>query len=404
MPNVVFVAPYFGGQMRKVLEVFAKLEGVRLGVITHEPREAMPSTLGHAQHYRVTNAMDGQQLADATRAFQKEWGRVDRLLGYLEPLQVPLGDARDATGVPGMSGAVARNFRDKNQMKAVLGKNRLPVARQALVKSAVDATRFVAEVGFPIVLKPLDGAGAKNTMRASDHDELYQALNRLMPSEQQPVQAEEFVTGQEHTYETVFIGGEPVWSSSVDYLPGPLAVLENPWMQYCVVLPREVPTYVENFRSTNHAALKALGLHTGLSHMEWFRRADGSVTIGEVGARPPGVNILGLNELVYGVDVWAAWVELMIFDRWTVPHQRRRAAGCAFLRAQGHGGTVRGMVNHELVQKRIGDRIVAAKWPHPGQARSEHYEGDGWVMVAHDTTAGVMEALEELVKTLRVVA
>ena len=404
MPNVVFVAPYFGGQMRQVLDLFPRLEGVRLGIITQEPREHVPPSLAHVAHYQVKDTMDARQLIEATRAFQKEWGHVDRLLGYLEPLQVPLGDARDATGVPGMGGAVARNFRDKNQMKKVLGASRLPVARQQLVKGAADARAFVERVGFPIVLKPLDGAGAKNTMRASDLDELYHALNRLMPSDDRPVQAEEFVTGQEHTFETVMIDGKAVWSSSVDYLPGPLAVLENAWMQYCVILPKEVPAYVDQFRAQNHAALKALGLQTGLSHMEWFRRADGSVTIGEVGARPPGVNILGLNELVFGKSLWLAWLELMIFGTWSVPQERRRAAGCAFLRAQGHGQTVRGMVNHELVQKRIGDRIVAAKWPQPGQPRSAHYEGDGWVMVSHDTTAGVMEALEELVKTLRVVA
>ena len=37
---------------------------------------------------------------------------------------------------------------------------------------------------------------------------------------------------------------------------------------------------------------KFLGLQTGMTHMEWFGRPDGSIAIGEIGARPPGAQIL----------------------------------------------------------------------------------------------------------------
>lgn len=403
MRHVVVVAPYFGGSMLRFLAAMAEL-GVKLGVVTHEPAARMPRALAGAGHYRVDNSLDAGQLTRAVRAFQKEWGRVDRLVGYLEQLQVPLGDVRDACGIEGVTGAVARNFRDKNRMKDVLRQAGLPVARQALVTGAGDALEFLEQVGYPIVIKPLDGAGAKGTYRVSNESDLFRALHQLLPSQANPVQAEEFVTGQEHTFETVFIDGKPVWSSSTDYLPGPLAVLENPWMQYCVVLPRETRPHVEAFRATNRAALSALGLKTGLSHMEWFRRADGGVTIGEVGARPPGVNIMEINGLVHGADLWKSWAELQAFDRWSVPSTRVRAAGCAFLRAQGPGRTVRGVMHQEEVEKRLGKRIVRAQWPKPGQPRSSHYEGDGYVVVADDTTEGVMDALEHLVRTVRVVA
>ena len=39
-------------------------------------------------------------------------------------------------------------------------------------------------------------------------------------------------------------------------------------------------------------AVKALGLETGFTHMEWFRRDDGSLAIGEIAARPPGAHIV----------------------------------------------------------------------------------------------------------------
>lgn len=126
-------------------------------------------------------------------------------------LQVPIAEARDALGIDGMRTEVAKNFRDKNRIKDVLRAAGVPVARQALVRNADDARRFVQQVGYPIVLKPIAGLGARNTQRAHDEVSLASALNALLPSADHPAQAEEFVTGEEHTFETVTIGGKTVW-------------------------------------------------------------------------------------------------------------------------------------------------------------------------------------------------
>jgi len=42
--------------------------------------------------------------------------------------------------------------------------------------------------------------------------------------------------------------------------------------------------------------------------------------------------------------------------------------------------------------------------PRPGQPRSAHYEGDGWVVVRHPETPKVVEALRALVTEVRIVA
>jgi biotin carboxylase len=278
------------------------------------------------------------------------------------------------------------------------------VARQARVESADDARRFVALVGYPIVLKPIDGAGARNTMRVVDEDDLYAGLERLLPSPEQPVQAEEFVKGEEHTFEAVWIDGQPVWHSSTYYLPGPLEVLENPWMQYCLLLPREqTQPHVDAFRRTNAAALAALGMRNGLSHMEWFLTKDGRAIVSEVGARPPGANIMGINAHAHDVDLWAKWARLQVYRQWDMP-ERKFATACAFLRAQGQGSSVSGIQGLEALQERCGDQVVASKLPHVGQARSAHYEGDGWIILRHPTTAGVVEALRAVVTLVRIEA
>jgi phosphoribosylaminoimidazole carboxylase (NCAIR synthetase) len=397
--NVVFVAPFFGANIMQCAMALARLGGVRLGVITHEPAERVPAELRTrlAGHYRVDNCLAPRQLTAATRAFQKEWGRVDRLIGYMEEMQGPLAEARAALGIRGMSPATARNFRDKNRMKEVLDAAGLPVARQVLVHGTSDALRLVAAVGYPIVLKPLAGFGAKDTMRVSSDDELMNALSVLMPSRQRPVQGEEFVRGDEYTLESISVGGRVVWQSSTYYLPGPLQVVENPWMQYCVLLPREQhPPHVAAFAPLNARALAALGMQTGLSHMEWFGRPDGSVVISEVAARPPGVNIMTMIGLAHGVDMWASWAKLMVYETFDMP-ARQWACGSAFFRGHGPGQTVVSVEGFAEALRELGDTVVSAQLPKVGMARSTKYEGEGWAVVRHPTTDGALAAMKHLI-------
>jgi biotin carboxylase len=356
-----------------------------------------------AGHYQIADCLDADQLTAASRAFQRDWGRIDRLIGFLEQMQVPLAVARDRVGIPGMGEEVARNFREKNRMKQVLREAGLPVAPQALLGSAEDARRFVAAVGYPIVLKPPAGLGSQATMRVTDDESLESALAALFVTPSNPAQAEAFVRGEEHTFETVTIAGRPVWHSSSYYLPGPLEVLENPWIQYCVLLPREqLQPHAAAFRAINVEALTALGIETGLSHMEWFLRADGSPVISEVGARPPGVHLMPMMGMAHGVDMWAKWAELMVFERFTVP-ERQFACGTAFFRGQGRGQIVRAVEGVDTAQAVAGKYVVEARLPQVGQPRGPGYEGEGYAIVKAESTEEVVAALRGLISNVRVV-
>jgi biotin carboxylase len=404
MRHVVLVAPYFSENMRHCVRCFGDLPGTRLAVLSQEAPEQVPPELRQhiAVHQRIGDPAQASNIVDGARKVHEQWGRIDRLEGYLEMLQVPIAEAREELGVDGMRAEAARNCRDKNRMKDVLRRRGLPVARQALVTGIDDVRRFVAEVGLPIVLKPLAGFGARNTMRVHDEATLATAMNQLLPSPQYPVQAEEFVTGEEHTFETVTIGGQTVWSSSTSYLPSPLHVLENAWIQYAVVLPREQqPPRAAAFAAINQEALAALGVRDALTHMEWFRRADGSAVVSEVGARPPGANIMPLLQAAHGADVWAAWARLMVHRTWHLP-ERRFAAGTVFLRAMGGGDVVRAVEGADALREALGPTLHSWRLPRPGQPRSLHYEGDGWVIVRHPETAGVQRALRVVYETLRV--
>jgi biotin carboxylase len=403
MPNVAFAAPFLFGNTLRFLEGMVALDGVRIGLLTGDPLEKVPAGIRQGiDHYqRLENPLDAQQILDGCRALASEMGSLDRLIGVLEQVQGPLGEVRDALGLPGLGAEAANNFRDKAKMKDILRRAEIPCARHALALDEAAVWKGAEKVGFPMVVKPPAGAGAKGTFRLDDADQLREALAMGGPASSRPWMMEEFVVGDEQSFDTICIRGTPVWHSLTHYLPTPLEAIRNPWIQWCVVLPREVehPRY-DDIRSAAFRSLDALGMGTGFAHMEWFRRKDGSVAVSEVAARPPGAQIGPLIMYAHGFDFYREWCRLMVYEQWEAP-PRQFSTGAAFLRGQGPG-RVKRVHGLDRVQQEMGDLIVEANLPRPGQPKSSSYEGEGNIVLRHPKTAVIMEALHRLVSTVRV--
>ena len=404
MPFAAFVAPYLLEASVRFVDSAARLPGVDLAVITSEPAGRLPAQLRESlvAHWRVDDALDPAQLVDAVRGLSEQAGRpVQRMLGVLEQAQVPIAQAQQALGLPGLGAETAVNFRDKNRMKDVLRNAGFPVARHRLTTGPADALGFAQEVGFPLVVKPLAGAGARSTFRFDDEAALLGWVEQSPPSPDDPVLVEEFLSGQEFTFDSVMVDGEVVWHSISRYLPGPLEVLHNPWMQWALLMPADISgAEFDDIRAVAPDALRTLGLRTGLSHMEWFRRPDGSLAISEVGARPPGAQLSSALGYAHDIDLYAAWPKLMLTDQFEVPH-RNWAVGVVYLRGQGTGRVV-ALHGVEELQSRFGHLVVEARLPHLGQAPSGTYEGEGFVIVRHGDTEVVVDALRNIVTHLRV--
>ena len=166
-------------------------------------------------------------------------------------------------------------------------------------------------------------------------------LDAAPPPPDRPALIEEFLTGDEGSYDSVMADGQLVWDSVSRYLPTPLEVLRNPWMQWAVLMPRDIggPEY-DGIREIAPMALRALGLRTGLTHMEWFRRPDGTVAVSEVAARPPGAQITSMLCYAHDFDLYRAWAQLMVDGSFAPPE--RRLVGRHGLPARPGRGHIRG--------------------------------------------------------------
>ena len=403
MTNVVFVAPYALEATARFVDAVAHVPGAQVGLVSSDPIDAFPPSvrLATAGHWRIDNCLDADQLAEAVATMGRHLGSVDRLVAILENLQVPLAQVRERLGIEGMTADVADRFRDKARMKAAFEAAGVPCARSGQVASTADAEEFAQRVGLPFVAKPLAGAGARNTFRVDEPAQLAAWLADAPPRPGEPMLLEEFVRGDEHSFDSVVIDGRLVWHSISRYLPSPLDVLSHPWIQWCVMLPRDIdgPEYAD-IVGLGHHAVTALGLRTGLSHMEWFRRADGSLAVSEVGARPPGAQFMSLMSFAHDVDMYAAWAGLAVEDRFDPP-ERRYAVGAAYLRAQGPGRSIVAAHGLDRVSEATQAAVVDVHLPGRGDRPSGTYEGDGYVIVRDRDTGVVERALGELVSTIR---
>jgi len=403
MIPVVFVAPFFLESTLRFVRAAAELPGVRLGLVSQDPVERLPEAVRAriAAHVRVRDGVDTGEIAAGIDQIARSIGKPERLLGTLEELQVPLGELRDRLRIPGLGAGAARNFRDKAQMKTVLREAGLPCARHRLAATPQEAVTFGRENGYPLVVKPPAGSGARSTFRVEDESQLAAALRAMPPCAERPALVEEFVVGEEHSFDSAMVDGRLVWWSINHYEPGPLEVLRAPWIQWCVLSPRETdhPRY-QDIRDAAERALGVLGLRTGLSHLEWFRRRDGSLAISEVGARPPGAQFTTLVSYAEDEDLYRAWAELMVEDRFAFG-PRPFAAGAAYLRGQGQG-RVRQVEGLEQAERELGSLVVEARLPRVDQAPTGTYEGDGYVILRHPSTRVVLDALRRLVRTVRI--
>ncbi len=398
---VLYACPNYTANAVQFIDVISRQPGVRMGLMAQEPLSWLPEPIQHrvAGFYQVSHVFNPDALTRAALTLERELGGpIHRIMGAVEQLQLPIAIVRDRLGIAGMSPEVVLNFRDKQRMKERFRQAGIPCARSQKVRSREEAHRFAAECHYAIVVKPPDGAGSLATFQVSNPEELDAALRRL-PSEEALL--EEFIVGQEHALDTFSLNGKPLYHSIACYYPNPLEVMREKWIQWQVVTPREVdgPQY-DDIRTVGFRALEVLGMQTGVSHLEWFRRPDGSIAVSEVAARPPGAQFMTLTGRAADFDAVEAWARLVIFGEF-MPPVRHYAAGAAYLRGQGCG-RVQAVLGLDQVEREVGHLITDRKIPQIGQQAGDHYEGEGYILVRHPETEVVRQALQFIVSVVRV--
>ena len=195
-------------------------------------------------------------------------------------------------GLPGNDPATSAVRRDKYAMAAAVERAGVPSLISRRVKNPDEALAAAREIdSWPVVIKPLEGAGSLGVSICGSMDELRERCARLLRSEDlfgQPCRealVQEYAAGTEYIVNTVSCGGRHYLTDMWRYRKIKIADRGNAYDHALLVSEptaeeRELFEYVKS-------CLDALGFEYGPSHTEAMITPKGPRLI-EAGARPMG--------------------------------------------------------------------------------------------------------------------
>lgn len=397
--RIVYVSRRMTGESLRSALAIKRLDDVTLFGICEQLPDA-----GRAENFAdlicVSRAHDADQLIAAARILGDRHGPLHQLLTAQETLLEPVAQAGEALNLQGMSAATVRRTLNKACMKQTLEQAGIRTARHQLVTGEEDAIKFVREIGFPIVLKPLSGSGGLATWCVRTADQLEVALRLMQPSAENIVLAEEYVVGQEVAIDTITIGNEPRFYSVCCYRPSILEALENPEIQWTCIMPRDISKgpYREVIEK-GLDAVRSLQVGSAMTHMEVLLPEDCEPVFIDATLRPAGARIGPMLAFSYDLDPHLAWARAVVDGCFDGPWERKYSVGTIFLRGRGCG-QVADVAGIEAVRRRVGQLIVESRLPLVGALKAATYTGDGYITVRHPETQFVADALRLIAETV----
>jgi hypothetical protein len=403
--NVLLISPGYPADMPHFARGLAEVGAIALGV-GDQPVGSLPELVRKSLtgYLHVRSLWDEKQVAQELRTWLK--GReLDRIECLWEPGMVLAAQLREALGVPGLSTAQTLPFRDKERMKQVLDAAGVRTPRHFPATSVQQCWEAAERIGFPIILKPIAGAGSADTYRVNEPDELRDVLPRLRHVPM--VSVEEFVEGEEFTFDTITINGDIAYHNIAWYRPRPLIARSNEWISPQVIALRHVEQAdLAGGVRMGHDVIRALGFQTGFTHMEWYRKADGEVVFGEIGARPPGAHQVEQMNYACDFDVFREWANAVTHGRFETRIERRYNVATIYKRAQGIG-RIRAIEGLEELQREYGRHVVWNTLLPVGTPRRNWRQtlvSDGFIMLRHPELSATLAMADDVGTRLKLYA
>ncbi|KAB0686476.1 ATP-grasp domain-containing protein [Burkholderia territorii] len=262
------------------------------------PRDAI------AHQIEIGDVNDYAQLLDAVAAIAHRVGPVDRLIALSEFTLEVAARVRAELGIPGHTPDDVARYRDKVRMKEVLAEAGIAVPRFARCTGTQSTLAFADAIGYPLILKPVDGAASIGVVRIDDRTSLAAKLADVQTFSRYEI--EEFIAGDiYHVDGFVDAQGSVPFQAVSRYINSCLDFAESQPLGSVLVQHSALRERIERFSA---ACIAALDLTLTPFHLELFVRPDGELVFLEVGARVGGSEVPHLINKVFGVNLYEHWL------------------------------------------------------------------------------------------------
>lgn len=393
--NILVIQPGFPAEIPYFVRGLSRM-GARVFGVGDQPEAMLPQVAkeGLSAYLQVPQLWDAKRLLQALA----DWDlpiKIDRVECLWEVGMELTALVRQAFEVPGMSPEQTVLFRDKNQMREALNRGGVRNPRNAKARTNTEVKQFAQEIGFPVIIKPIAGAGSADTYRINTPEELDQTLNRLGHLEE--VLIEEFVQGTEFTFDTICANGKILFHNVTHYIPTMLESRSNESVSPTTIVLKD--SSKEQFPlayKLGESVITTLGFQTGFTHSEWFRTPKGEGVFCEIAGRPPGGYIGELINYSCDTDIYNAWAEAIIHGRISQPIERKYNASIVFKRAHGQG-RIQKIEGVEDVYQKYGSAIIRHEFTPVGAPRKDWKKSlisDGFMILRHPNYDKTVEISE----------
>jgi biotin carboxylase len=264
----------------------AKEMGLRLVIADGNP--SAPG-LTMADWPIIASTYDGQAILAEVKKLQTQGVNIDGAIAMCADVPLSVAIVSNDLGLPGLSLESAFWVSDKLAMKKRLQAEGVPIPRFADVSDKSVLLKQAIEIGFPLIIKPVDSRGARGVQLieiASELDSAWELAAKESPTSR--VMLEEYLEGPQFSTETLVDRGR--------YYTLGFADRNYEW------LPRTKPFIIENggdaptgvsanikaeVIATVERAAAALGISQGVAKGDMVYTAQGAKVI-EIAGRLSG--------------------------------------------------------------------------------------------------------------------
>ncbi|MCW1413802.1 acetyl-CoA carboxylase biotin carboxylase subunit family protein [Rhizobium sp. 1AS11] len=248
--------------------------------------------------------------------------------GLDESVYVTVGKLCRHFDLPGPNPASVERCYDKFTQRQLLAAAGVPVPAYRLAANATEVEGFAAEIGLPVLLKPVEGSGSVGVRLCCTIDEVAEHTTHLMSGKHiwrssPRILVEEFAQGPYYCVD--IMGNEIIGIAAGGFGPPPYFVFRE--FAYPAALTDDEHELIAD---TALSSLRALGLAWGPTCIEFRWTKVGPVVI-EVNPRLGGAPSPQLIQLAYGVDLITENIKLVIGDEWNLRRKLSHTAAARFL-------------------------------------------------------------------------
>ena len=381
--NFVFISPHFPHTYWQFCDRLRR-NGINVLGIGDAPYETLESSLKAAltEYYRVNSLEDYDQVYRATAFFAFKYGKIDWIESMNEYwLEQDARLRTDFNVTTGIREDRISFIKEKSLMKKLYLEAGIPTARQHVVTDREAGKAFIAEVGYPVIVKPDVGVGATHTWKLENDTDLEAFYNNLPAA---PYVMEEFIQGEICSYDAILDSRcEPLFESMTVWPP--VMDIVNKDLDLMYYTCPEVP---EKLRKLGRKTVKAFGVDRRFVHLEFFRLTKARKGLGRIGdfaalevnMRPAGGYTPDMMDFAHSTDVYQIYADMVAYDERRIPESGEHFYCVYASRKDGHTYAH----THEEIMEKYSSRMMMQEemppmnWPQMGRymytARLETFE------------------------------